>query len=203
MRRLFGSLIVGCLAVASLLGGGCTRKVGTPLVLQQAQQGVEKSRERGYGAVRRSKFPTVHGADLRQLPITIPDHYSGRVTLLLVGYAQRAQFDIDRWILGALQADIRAEIVEVPTIAGLVPQMVQSFIDNGMRSGIPREDWAAVVTVYKDAPKIVSALGNEHPQSAYVALLDKSGQIAWFSNAGYSAKQILEIKSVAERLASE
>jgi hypothetical protein len=150
--------------------------------------------------VQNSAFPQVRGNSLKQEAIVIPDHFKGRVSLVLVGYTQKAQFDIDRWILGALQADVKAEIVEVPTIAGMMPQMVQSFIDNGMRKGIPESDWASVVTVYEDAPKIISALGNERPQSAYVVLLDKAGKIAWTTNAGYSASQLLELKQVAEKL---
>lgn len=150
--------------------------------------------------IRSTRFPTVRGQNLQRIPITIPDDYRGKVTLLLVGYVQRAQFDIDRWILGALQADVQAEIVEVPTIAGMLPQMVQSFIDNGMRSGIPKSDWASVVTVYEDAPKIIKALGNERPQSSYAVLLDQQGQIVWTSNIGYSASQILELKRLVEDL---
>lgn len=150
--------------------------------------------------VQNSLFPKVQGNSLTQQPVTLPDSYRGKVTLLLIGYTQKAQFDIDRWILGALQADIKAEIVEVPTIAGMMPQMVQSFIDNGMRSGIPKSDWASVVTVYEDAPKIIQALGNERPQSAYVALLNKEGRIVWTSNIGYSATQVLELKKTADSL---
>ncbi len=145
-------------------------------------------------------FPTVHGTNLNKEPITLPDHYRGKVTLVLVGYTQKTQFDIDRWILGALQAEVLAEIVEVPTIAGMMPQMVQSFIDNGMRSGIPKSDWTAVVTVYEDAPKIIEALGNERPQSAYAVLLNKEGRIVWSSNIGYSASQIIELKKIAGSL---
>lgn len=130
----------------------------------------------------------------------LPDKYLGKPTLLLIGYQQKTQFDIDRWILGALQSDIQAEIVEVPTIAGMMPQMVQGFINNGMRSGIPQNDWASVVTVYEDAPKIITALGNERPQSAYVVLLDKEGRMVWTSNIGYSASQILELKKVVDQL---
>jgi hypothetical protein len=81
-----------------------------------------------------------------------------------------------------------------------MPQMVQSFIDNGMRSGIPKSDWASVVTVYEDAPKIIQALGNERSQSAYVVLLNQEGRIVWTSNIGYSATQILELKKTVESL---
>lgn len=150
--------------------------------------------------IQNSLFPSVVGTSLTKKSIRIPNDYRGKVTLLLVGYAQKAQFDIDRWILGALQADVKAEIVEVPTIAGMVPQMVQGFIDNGMRSGIPKSDWGAVVTVYEDAPKIIEALGNERPQSAYAVLLNREGRIVWSSNIGYSATQVLELKKLADSL---
>jgi hypothetical protein len=152
--------------------------------------------------ITNAMFPRVQGQSLNKEPITIPDHYLGKPTLLLVGYLQKTQFDIDRWILGVLQADVAVQIVEVPTIAGMVPQMVQGFIDNGMRSGIPKSDWASVVTVYDDASKIIDVLGNERPQSAYAVLLDKTGRIVWSSNSGYSATQVLELKRVVEALRS-
>lgn len=150
--------------------------------------------------VNQSMFPQVRGSSLKKEVVVLPDHYLGKPTLLLIGYVQKAQFDIDRWILGALQAGVKAEIVEVPTIAGMMPQMVQSFIDNGMRSGIPQGDWGSVVTVYEDAPKIIAALGNDRPQSAYVVLLDREGRIVWTTNTGYSAGQILEVKAKVEEL---
>lgn len=145
-------------------------------------------------------FPQVRGQSLAKEQILLPDHYKGKATVFLVGYQQRAQFDIDRWILGLLQADIQVQIVELPTIAGMMPQMVQSFIDNGMRSGIPKEDWASVVTIYEDADKIINSIGNERPQSAHVVLVDQASKIVWSSNQGYSAGQILQLKELVEKL---
>ncbi len=142
------------------------------------------------------QFPTVTGQSLTKEVVTIPDAYRGKKTVLLIGYQQKTQFDIDRWILGLLQSEVPVQIVEVPTIAGMMPQMVQGFIDNGMRSGIPKEDWGSVVTVYEDAEKIINAIGNDRPQSTHVVLLNESGRILWSSNRGYSAQQVLELKSV-------
>jgi len=168
-------LLIGCTL-------GCSSKVATP------------------NNVKNSMFPTVQGQSLSGETVSIPEKFKGKSTLLLVGYVQRAQFDIDRWILGVLQAEVQVQIVEVPTIAGMLPQMVQSFIDNGMRSGIPEADWGSVVTVYGDADKIIAALGNDRPQSAYAVLLDKEGRIVWTSNIGYSASQILELKKLVDSL---
>ena len=151
-------------------------------------------------ALKDSPFPRVRGETLTKEEVVLPDRYLGKPTLMLVGYLQKTQFDIDRWILGVLQADIPVQIVEVPTIAGMMPQMVQGFINSGMRSGIPESDWASVVTVYEDAPKIIAALGNERPQSAYAVLLSKDGRIVWSSNIGYSAGQILDLKKTVESL---
>jgi hypothetical protein len=174
--------VLALLILATTTLSGCSTQVAAP------------------SNIKNSRFPSVHGTSLRGEKVAIPEHFEGKNTLLLIGYAQRAQFDIDRWILGALQADIPVAIVEVPTIAGMLPQMVQGFIDNGMRSGIPKSDWGSVVTVYEDASKIITALGNERPQSAYAVLLDKQGRIIWTSNIGYSATQILELKKLVDSM---
>lgn len=142
------------------------------------------------------QFPRVEGRSLEQKTVVIPDNFRGKPVAILIGYQQKAQFDIDRWILGLLQAEVALQIVELPTIAGMMPQMVQGFIDNGMRKGIPPSDWASVVTVYEDAEKIINHFGNDRPQSARVVILDTQGRVVWTSNSGYSASQILEIKKL-------
>ena len=179
MKILKSALLAACILIAA-----CGTKVPTPANVQQ------------------SLFPEVRGKNLKGETIAIPEHFKGKPTLVLVGYTQMAQFDIDRWILGALQAEVKAGIVEIPTITSMMPQMVQGFIDNGMRKGIPQTDWASVVTIYEDAPKIIAALGNDRPQSAYVVLLDKDGRITWSTNAGYSPGKVLELKKIAAGLPS-
>ena len=67
--------------------------------------------------------------------------------MVLVGYQQRSQFDIDRWLIGITQVDLPVKFVELPTIAGMVPSLIGDLIDSGMRSGIPSELWGGVMTV--------------------------------------------------------
>ena len=149
-----------------------------------------------------TRFPSVKGETLEKMPVKLPEDYAGHPVVLLIGYIQRAQFDIDRWILGLLQSEANVRIVEVPTISGMVPSILKDSINSGMRSGIPTEDWGVVVTVYQDADKIISAIGNERPQSASVVLLDQDGHIDWFYNHGYSAQRVLELKQRAAALSS-
>ncbi len=138
-------------------------------------------------------FPAVRGQSLAGDAVQVPADFAGDPTLLIVGYVQEAQFDADRWLFGALQAETPVRLVELPTIAGLMPGMFAGTIDEGMRSGIPSEDWGAVVTVYDDADAIVALTGNTRPRNVRVLLLDENGTVRWFHDRGYSAGKMLEL----------
>ena len=141
-------------------------------------------------------FPAVEGTSLEGRSHRVPDDFRGRKLLLLVGYVQDAQFDIDRWLLGLMQAQVPVDVRELPTIEGMVPRMIGNQIDSGMRRGIPEEDWGAVITVYGDASEIVDLTGNENPRNARVLLLDEEGRIIWFHDRGYSPRLIMEIQKL-------
>jgi len=149
-------------------------------------------------------FPTVIGQSLEKERTELPADLAGQPAVLLIGYKQRAQFDIDRWILGLLQAEVDARIVEVPTIPGLATGLASGWIDDGMRSGIPREDWGSVVTLYGGAAGPVADLtGTENGQLTRVLVLDADGRIAWFDDEGYSARKALLIAQLIESLRLE
>jgi hypothetical protein len=142
-------------------------------------------------------FPTVVGQSLEEVSTEMPAAFAGAPAVLLIGYKQNAQFDIDRWLMGLLQAEVDARIVEIPTIPGLLPSFASGWIDDGMRSGIPREDWGVVVTLYGDAARPVAELtGTERGRLARVVVLDASGTIVWFDDAGYSARKAMEVAEV-------
>lgn len=145
-------------------------------------------------------FPSVTGEALNGPEVNIPEDFRGKPVVLLVGYVQDAQFDADRWLLGLMQAKLDVEIREVPTIEGLMPGMFAGTIDNGMRKGIPEEDWPSVVTVYGDAGDIVDLTGNTTPRNIRVLLLDRDGRVAWFHDRGYSAGSLLKMKAALEKL---
>ncbi|MHC4469812.1 MAG: hypothetical protein ACYTDY_05530 [Planctomycetota bacterium] len=141
-------------------------------------------------------FPSVVGESLDGREHRIPEDFAGKKALLLVGYVQNAQFDIDRWLLGLAQAEVDVAVREVPTIKGLVPGVFAGAIDGGMRRGIPEEDWGVVITVYGDAGDIVRLTGNENPNNARVLLLDEKGKVVWFHDRGYSPRLALELERI-------
>lgn len=146
-------------------------------------------------------FPTVGGRSLEGERVELPTAYAGAPVVVLVGYLQRTQFDIDRWMLGLLQSGTDVAVVEVPTIPGLVPSLASGWIDDGMRSGIPEEDWGAVVTLYGDAAKPVAEFtGTERGRNARVLLLDAEGRVAWFADEGYAPREMMELLDAVARL---
>ena len=146
-------------------------------------------------------FPAVVGNSLEEEPVALPADLAGRPAILLVGYKQRAQFDLDRWVMGLMAADVAVPIFEVPTIPSLVPSMISGWIDDGMRSGIPQEDWGAVVTLYGSAAEPVAAFtGTERGNLGRALLLDAEGQVVWFDDGGFSPRKVLELAERARSL---
>jgi hypothetical protein len=145
------------------------------------------------------RLPQVTGTSLADQQVTLPDVADGAPLLLLIGYVQSAQFDIDRWLLGLDQLGWKTKTLEVPTLPGMLPRMFAGFIDGGMRSGIPEEDWAAVVTVYEEGHKLAQFTGNEGSRNGRVLLLDGAGEVVFYHDRGYSVGSLNKL--VAARAA--
>lgn len=142
-------------------------------------------------------FPTVAGKSLAGEAVALPAVGAGAPLLLLIGYEQEAQFDLDRWLFGLDQAGWRVRTFEVPTLPGLFPRLLAGTIDGGMRRGIPAEDWASVVTVYGDASRIAEFTGNEDGLTGRVLLLDRAGKVVWFHDRGFSVAQLKALIATA------
>ncbi|MBF7072109.1 hypothetical protein ISG33_01670 [Glaciecola sp. MH2013] len=140
------------------------------------------------------KMVSATGQSLEGDLVVIPKDFAGEKTLLLFGYVQDSQFDIDRWLIGLDMTETPVNVYEIPTIQGMAPRMFSGFIDNGMRKGIPKELWKGVVTVYEDGDKIQRFTGNINPNNARVMLLDAQGKILYFYDRGFSVAALKEVR---------
>jgi hypothetical protein len=143
-------------------------------------------------------FPTVEGTSLKGEKVRFPQDLKGEPVVLLLGYKQDAQFDIDRWFIGLDMTKTKVKAMELPTIKGMFPRMFKTMIDNGMRSGIPKELWGGVVTIYKDGDRLQKFTGNEKGLNARVMLLDSQGNIIYFHDRGFSVPALNELRSALE-----
>ena len=129
-------------------------------------------------------------------PTPIAEDFKEKFTLLLIGYKQNSQFDIDRWLIALDMTETQVNAYEIPTIQGLFPQMFSTVIDNGMRAGIPKALWKGVVTVYDDGEKVQALTGNENASNARVVLLDEQGKILYFYDQGFAVAALNEVRAI-------
>lgn len=141
-------------------------------------------------------FPEVEGESLTEETRKIPEYFEGSNVALLLGYKQDSQFDIDRWLIGLDMTNTEVTAYELPTIKGLFPRMFKSSIDNGMRSGIPKELWGGVITIYSGGAEVQEFTGNENPNNARVMLLDENGKVIYFHDRGFSVPALNELREV-------
>ena len=146
------------------------------------------------------KFPAVSGQSLSGDPYNLPSAFANNETLLLVGYKQNAQFDIDRWLMGLDVKSLPVDVFEVPAVVGVIPSLISKRIDKGMKRGIPKEDWVNVITVYDDAEQIAKFTGNEDALTGRVLLLDKEGIVRFFHDEGFSVKALERLATTVRQL---
>jgi hypothetical protein len=144
-------------------------------------------------------FPSVRGTSLAGEAKRLPEDFKGTKVILILGYEQNTQFDVDRWGVGFFTADLNLPpIYEIPTIPGLIPSIISGTIDNGMRSGIPKESWKDVITVYGgDGSTLTKWTGTEGARNCRVLLLDENGKVIWMHDRGYG---LPPLKSLVETL---
>lgn len=148
------------------------------------------------------RFPSIEATALDSADtVRIPEDFEGAPLVVLVGYVQDAQFDLDRWLYGLLDSGLEVPLREVPAARGMAARLASGFIDSGMRSGIPPDEWGAVVTTYGNTAEAIARFtGTEAPRNARVLLLDAGGVVRWFHGAGYSARRMIDLERAAAEL---
>lgn len=145
-------------------------------------------------------FPSVSGKTLSDQTTKIPDDFLGQPALLLLGYVQNAQFDIDRWLIGLDMSKADIETYEIPAIQGFWPGLFKEQIDNGMRAGIPEELWSIVITLYDDGEQVQRFTGNMNPNNARVVLVDSTGMILHFYDRGFSVDALNQLNEKISKI---
>mgnify|MGYP000044153456 CR=1 FL=1 len=140
--------------------------------------------------------PTMTGETLTQKTVTLPSVFDSPLSLLLVGYKQDSQFDIDRWLIALDMTETNITAYEIPAIQGMFPRMFSTLINNGMRAGIPKELWGGVITLYADGDQLQQFTGNEQPNNARVLLINNQGEILYFYDRGFAVNALNEVRNL-------
>jgi hypothetical protein len=149
------------------------------------------------------RFPRVEGTNLEGERFVLPVDFKGELNVVLVAFKREQQSDVDSWMpalktIAGTRSDVR--IYEIPTL-GRRYRLMRSFIDRGMRSGIPdRAVRAATVTLYIDKSPFRKALKLADEDRIYVLLVDREGGVHWRADGRFDEKSGAELKHRLEQI---
>ena len=139
-----------------------------------------------------SHFPTVSGTNLNRQEFEFPRDFGGTINLVIVPFKQYQQSIVNTWIptLQEIEASVPGFIYyELPTIYQM-PVLSRTFINEGMRAGIPDETARQrTITLYLDKEPFKKALDIQNEDDIYLLLVDQSGNILWRSTGEYTPEK--------------
>jgi hypothetical protein len=148
-------------------------------------------------------FPEVSGRNLEGREFQLPSDFEGDVNLVLVAFQREHQRLIDSWMpAAAAWADSypRLRYYELPTL-GSGYRLFRSFIDGGMRGGIPDvEARERTITLYLDKSAFRSELGLASEETIYAIVVDAEGIVTQLLEGPYSDDKGAIIESAIKQV---
>jgi hypothetical protein len=150
----------------------------------------------GAGADTLGRFPSVEGRNLEGDHFMLPTDFKSPLNVVLVAFKREQQSDVDTWMpfLKTLHEGRRdLSVYELPTL-GRRYRLMRSFIDGGMRSGIPeRAVRAGTITLYINKTPFRESLRLADEDRIYVLLVDREGWVFWRSAGHFTDKAGAEL----------
>jgi len=149
------------------------------------------------------QFPQVSSSNLERQKFQLPSDFAGEMNLVFIAFQQHQQLDVDTWLpLAKLLVDQYPTLnyYELPTIRSM-NFISRSFIDGGMRAGIPDPAArAATITLYIDKKQFRNALNLPDENRIYVLLVDQTGEVVWMENGRFSTEKANDLQQTLNDL---
>lgn len=136
------------------------------------------------------RFPKIEGTNLEGRRFVLPGDFEGTLNVVMVAFKREQQRDVDTWLpflktLAGSRRDLR--VYEIPTL-GRRYRVMRSFIDGGMRSGIPdKAVREATITLYIDKSPFRDALKIATEDRIHILLVDRQGVVHWHAEGPFDA----------------
>lgn len=151
------------------------------------------------------KFPIVEGSNLEGERFSLPADFKGELNVVLVAFRREQQGDVDTWLpflktMSESRHDLR--VYELPTL-GRRYRLMRSFIDGGMRRGIPDAAVrAATITLYIDKAPFRASLRLPDEDRIAVLLTDQQGRVFWRGAGRFDERMAGELVRRSEEVRS-
>jgi ATP10 protein len=148
-----------------------------------------------------TKFPTIAVKTLSKNNIELPAFTMGKPVIICIVFEQSAQAKVDTWTNPILQKYTAGQVnyFEIPMINANY-KIARGFIDNGMRSGVPKELHNNVATYYGKLNTYKTNLMMYDKNSCYLFLLDSVGIIKHIDEATATTVKIDTLFKAIEKL---
>jgi hypothetical protein len=147
-------------------------------------------------------FPVVEGRNLEGRALALPADFTAEMNIVVIAFRREQQADVDTWMpaLRALAShDTTLAVYELPTIERRF-RLMRSFIDGGMRRGIPDAAVrAATITLYIDKGPFKRSLGIANEGAIQVLLVDRAGVVHWRAVGRYTSDAVAELTELVGR----
>lgn len=143
-----------------------------------------------------NNFPKMEGIDLLGETRSVPDTFAGKLNIVAVAFEREQQKDVNTWITVAediMKDNANVKFYELPVIYE-VNGMYRTWINNGMRAGIPSEEARErTITIYTNRNELISMMDMANEEIS-VLLLDDSGKILWRKDGAAMPDTIKSLK---------
>lgn len=142
------------------------------------------------------QMPPVSATDLNKKPVSWPKDFKADHTVLMIAFDRSQQGIVDSWVKGlGLSAPNAAPWFEVPLINN-PGKLIRSFIDSGMRRGIPSpEARAHVVTLYVKKKDFMQTM-QLPDEDVHILVMDRTGTVVARAKGLYTASAAAPLAAV-------
>jgi hypothetical protein len=123
------------------------------------------------------RFPTMAATSLDGRTVRLPDDLE-QISVVILAFQRWQQREVDEWIEELVARGCVHPMFEVPTI-GRRYRLARSFIDGGMRAGIPDPVVRArTLTTYTSVSRVLGVLELSSTSHVVVTLVGPDGEVS-------------------------
>ena len=142
--------------------------------------------------------PNVDGRSLNGEQVQLPKDI-GSAAILIVGFTRKSGEQSKQW--GAELSNARCgdgqpvQWYELPVLSD-VPWLVRPFVLRAMRSGLTIQTRSHLVPIYTNSEAWKQSVNFSAPDDAYIALINKSGQVEHLWHGAYDKSRGSEVEQL-------